>query len=105
MTQSFTRSDFTLPDGRGVQASMWIVDDAVRLKVSIVAARGTLNAALPSLRRVYRYEPATLTATIEAFTREFETIAGISVPWTLVAAISDAGGSALSISASRSSSK
>jgi hypothetical protein len=101
MTQAFTRSDFTLPDGRGVEAMMWIVDDAVRLKASIVAAAGPL----PSLRRVYRYDPATIAATIEAFTREFETIGGVSMPRTLMAAIGDAGGSALSISASRSSSK
>jgi hypothetical protein len=84
MVQSFTRADFSLADDRGIEASIWICEDAVRLKASIVATDNTLRAELPSLRRIYRYDPATIAATIETFSREFEELADVTVPWALL---------------------
>ena len=89
MIHSFMRSDFVVADGRRIEASMWICDDVVQLKATIAGADGTLRAEYPSLRRRYRYDPVTIAATIDTFAGEFEALADIAVPWTLLAPVLD----------------
>jgi len=79
----FFRSVFPLADGRQIEASCFLAGRVLRLSATLVDADFVIRR---SHRGVYLYDPQTWVRDIEAFTTEFEAVAGVDLPWTLLPA-------------------
>jgi hypothetical protein len=69
----------TLPDGREIEVSADRRGNALRLRANLVTA-GVIEAAHS---RNYPYDLDMTVRDIAEFTAEFETIAGVDIPWPL----------------------
>jgi hypothetical protein len=75
----FVRYLLRLPDGRWIEASMFIAERTVRLQAALVdGSSGVILKTSP--RRVFAYDPATIDGDREFFTAEFEQIIGFELP-------------------------